>query len=162
MRRRYRARHYAARLERARAAMPWASIGADVMVGFPGETHDDFEVTRSFVERMPFTYLHVFTYSLRESTPAAEMPRLVSKVVQKDRNRLLRALIAAKNLQFRRSLLGRQFSAVTLDRREGPRTVALTDNYLHVEIDGPAMEPSKLVRIELVDADADKTVARVS
>jgi len=162
MRRRYRARHYALRLERARAAMPWAAIGADVMVGFPGETNDDFEATRSFIERMPFTYLHVFTYSRREGTPAAEMRGQVPKAVQKDRNHVLRDLIAAKNLQFRRSLLGRRFSAVTLDRRERTRTVALTDNFIHVEIDGPVIEPGMLVWVELVDADAEKTVARVA
>lgn len=161
MRRRYRARHYAGRLEQARAAMPWAALGADVMVGFPGESDDDFEATRSFVERMPFTYLHVFSYSQREDTPAAEMRGEVPRAVQKDRNRVLRELIAAKNLRFRRSLLGRRFSAVTLVRREGTRTVALTDNYVHVEIDGAAIEPGTLVWVELVDAGAEKTIARV-
>jgi threonylcarbamoyladenosine tRNA methylthiotransferase MtaB len=161
MRRRYRARHYAGRLERARAAMPWAAIGADVMVGFPGETDADFEATRSFIEGMPFTYLHVFSYSQRAGTAAAEMPGQVPRAVQKQRNRLLRELIAARNLTFRRSLLGRRFSAVALDRRDGARTLALTDNYLHVEIDGPAIEAGKLLWVELLDADTKKTVGRV-
>ena len=162
MHRRYRARHYAGRLEKARGAMPWAAIGADVMVGFPGETEDDFEATRSFVERMPFTYLHVFSYSQRESTPAAEMRGQVPKAVKKHRNRILRELIARKNLHFRRSLLGRPLSAVTLDRREAGRTLALTDNYVHVEIGGVTIEPGKLVRVELVDAGVDKTTARLA
>ncbi len=162
MRRRYRARHYAGRLERARAAMPWAAIGADVMVGFPGETDDDFEATRSFIERLPFTYLHVFSYSQREGTSAAEMSGQVPKVVQKQRNRVLRELIGEKNLRFRRSLLGRRFSAVTLDRREGARTVALTGNYIHVDIDGPPISPGELVRVELLDAEASQTLARVA
>jgi threonylcarbamoyladenosine tRNA methylthiotransferase MtaB len=161
MHRRYRARHYAGRLERARAAMPWAAIGADVMVGFPGETDSDFEATRSFVERMPFTYLHVFSYSQREGTPAAAMRGQIPKAVQKDRNRVLRELIAEKNLQFRRSLLGRRFSAVALDRREGAHSVALTDNYLHVEIDGAAIEPGESIWVELVDTAAGKTLARL-
>jgi threonylcarbamoyladenosine tRNA methylthiotransferase MtaB len=161
MHRRYRARHYAGRLERARAAMPWAAIGADVMVGFPAETDGDFEATRSFVERMPFTYLHVFSYSQREGTPAAAMGGQIPKAVQKHRNRVLRELVAEKNLRFRRSLLGRQFSAVALDRNEGARSVALTDNYLHVEIDGPAIEPGESVRVELVGAAAGKTLARL-
>ena len=162
MRRRYRARHYADRLERARAAMPWAGIGADVMVGFPGETHDDFEATRCFVERMPFTYLHVFSYSQREGTPAAEMRGQVPKAIQKDRNRVLRELIALKNLGFRRSLLGRRFSAVTLDRREGAGTAAVTDNYLHVEIEDAAIGAGKLAWVEIVDADAERTIARLA
>jgi threonylcarbamoyladenosine tRNA methylthiotransferase MtaB len=161
MRRRYRARHYADRLERAQAAMPWASIGADVMVGFPGETGADFEATRSFIERMPFTYLHVFSYSAREGTPAAAMRGQIPRAVQKERNRVLRELIARKNLAFRRSLLGRRLSAVALDGSERGRPVALTDNYIQVEIDGPSIEPGALLWVELLAADAAKTVARV-
>lgn len=161
MRRRYRARHYADRIERARASMPFAAIGADVMVGFPGETDEDFEATRSFIERLPFTYLHVFTYSRREGTPAAEMPDQVPKSVKKDRNRVLRELIADKNLVFRRGLAGRRFDAVTLDRSEGNRTVALTDNFVHVEINGPQLESGRLVSVEVVRADADNTLAVV-
>jgi threonylcarbamoyladenosine tRNA methylthiotransferase MtaB len=162
MRRRYRARHYASRIERARHLMPSAAIGADVMVGFPGETSDDFEATRSFVERMPFTYLHVFTYSRREGTPAAEMGAQVPKTVQKQRNRILRELIAQKNLAFRRSLLGRTFSAVTLDSRDPDRSLALTGNYIHVEIAGLPIAPGRLVHVELTNADAEKTTARLA
>ena len=65
MHRRYRPWHYADRILKIRQAMPEAAIGADVMVGFPGETDDDFEQTRSLIESLPFTYLHVFTYSSR-------------------------------------------------------------------------------------------------
>jgi threonylcarbamoyladenosine tRNA methylthiotransferase MtaB len=162
MRRRYRARHYASRIERARALMPSAAIGADVLVGFPGETGADFEATRSFVERMPFTYLHVFPYSQRESTPAAVMGGQVPKPVKKERNRILRELIAAKNLEFRRGLVGQTFSAVALGRRTGTGAVALTSNYIHVEIADAAIEPGKLVRVELTGADAEKTMARVA
>ena len=57
--------------------MPEAAIGADVMVGFPGETDDDFEQTRALIESLPFTYLHVFTYSSRPGTPSAAMPSQV-------------------------------------------------------------------------------------
>ena len=72
MHRKYRPWHYADRIERIRRAMPDAAIGADVMVGFPGETDDDFEQTRALIERLPFTYLHVFTYSSRPGTPSAD------------------------------------------------------------------------------------------
>ena len=71
MHRKYRPRHYADRILRARALMPDAAIGADVMVGFPGETEAEFEQSRSFISSLPFTYLHVFTYSERPGTPAA-------------------------------------------------------------------------------------------
>ena len=85
MHRRYRPRHYAARLLKARELMPDAAIGADVMVGFPGETDEDFEENRSFIAALPFTYLHVFTYSERPGTPAAASPEQVPVPVRKER-----------------------------------------------------------------------------
>ena len=92
MHRKYRPWHYADRIERIRRAMPDAAIGADVMVGFPGETDDDFEQTRAFIEALPFTYLHVFTYSSRPGTPSAEMPDQVPVQIARERNRMLREL----------------------------------------------------------------------
>jgi threonylcarbamoyladenosine tRNA methylthiotransferase MtaB len=141
MHRKYRPRHYADRLAKARRWMPNAAIGADVMVGFPGETADLFEESRAFIAAMPFTYLHVFTYSERPGTPAATMPGAVPIPVRKDRNRILRELAAAKNSAFRESLLGHELTAVTLD--DG---LALTDNYLKAQLDLP-YPPNRLIRL---------------
>jgi len=142
MHRKYRPRHYADRVMKARRLMPDAAIGADVMVGFPGETDELFEESRQFIEAMPFTYLHVFTYSERPGTPAAEMPGVVPIRVRKDRNRVLRELANIKNAQFRQSLLGREFTAVTLD----PPGLALTDNYIKATLDMP-YTANRLVRL---------------
>jgi threonylcarbamoyladenosine tRNA methylthiotransferase MtaB len=142
MHRKYRPRHYADRVIKARALMPDAAIGADVMVGFPGETDELFEESRQFIEAMPFTYLHVFTYSERPGTPAATMPGVVPMRVRKERNRVLRDLADRKNEAFRRTLLGREFTAVTLD----PPGLALTDNYIKAALDMP-YTPNRLVRI---------------
>jgi len=142
MHRKYRPRHYADRVTNARRLMPDAAIGADVMVGFPGETDELFEESRQFIEAMPFTYLHVFTYSERPGTPAAEMPGVVPMRVRKERNRILRELANSKNAAFRRSLLGREFTAVTLD----PPGLALTDNYIKAMLDLP-YTPNRLVRL---------------
>jgi threonylcarbamoyladenosine tRNA methylthiotransferase MtaB len=131
MHRKYRPRHYEDRVRKARAWMPDAAIGADVMTGFPGETAEEFEESRAFIERLPFTYLHVFTYSERPGTPAAESPDPVPLEVRKERNRILRELGAAKNLGFRRRMIGRTLSVVTL--AEG----ALSDNFLKVELATP-------------------------
>ena len=133
MHRRYRPRHYADRIEKARRLMPDAAIGADVMVGFPGETEGDFAESRQFIERLPFTYLHVFTYSERPGTPAAEEPLAVPMAVRKERNRALRELAERKNLEFRRRMLGRTLSAVTLHER----AAAITGNYLKVQLAAP-------------------------
>jgi len=142
MHRKYRPRHYADRVQSARRLMPDAAIGADVMVGFPGETDALFEESRRFIESMPFTYLHVFTYSERPGTPAAEMAGQVPIRVRRDRNLVLRELAARKNEAFRESLLGRDFMAVTLD----PAGRALTDNYVPVVLDMP-YSPNRLVRV---------------
>jgi len=136
MHRKYRPWHYAEKLERIRSAMPDAAIGADVMVGFPGETDALFEESRVFVVQMPFTYLHVFTYSPRPGTPAATMPDQVPLEIARERNRELRNLAAEKNLAFRRSFLGKSIEAITLARRDSEVTRALSDNYLKVEIMG--------------------------
>ena len=144
MHRKYRPRHYADRVTRVRRLMPDAAIGADVMVGFPGETGELFEESRQFIEAMPFTYLHVFTYSERPGTPAATMPGVVPMPVRKERNRILRDLAAAKNAAFRQSMQGREFSAVTLD----PPGVALTDNFVKASLDMP-YAANHLVRLRI-------------
>jgi len=131
MHRKYRPRHYEDRVRKARALMPDAAIGADVMVGFPGETDAEFEENRRFIADLPFTYLHVFTYSERPGTPAAERADQVPMPVRKERNRVLRELAAEKNLEFRRAVMGRMLSVVTLE--DG----ALSDNFLKVELATP-------------------------
>ena len=144
MHRKYRPRHYADRVTKARRMMPEAAIGADVMVGFPGETDADFEESRRFIAAMPFTYLHVFTYSERPGTPAAEDPGTVPMPVRKARNRVLRELAAAKNLEFRQSVVGRTLSVVTLHELGA----ALSGNYLKVEL-ASVRGPNLLLNIEI-------------
>ena len=142
MHRKYRPRHYEDRILKARARMPHAGIGADVMVGFPGETEAEFEESRAFIESLPFTYLHVFTYSERPGTPAATSPDRVPMEARKERNRILRELAAGKNLEFRRSMIGRRLSVVTLT--EG----ALSDNFIKVELATPR-EPNQMVDVDI-------------
>ena len=133
MHRKYRPNHYEERIRLAHRLMPEAGIGADVMTGFPGETDAEFEESFRFIESLPYSYLHVFTYSERPGTPAAAYADPVPIPVRKFRTKRLRDLSAAKNLVFRESLIGRAFSAVTLDG--GAR--ALTSNYVPVELSRP-------------------------
>ena len=157
MRRRYRVRHYESRIVLARRWMPQAAIGADVMVGFPGETDDEFEQTRAFVERMPFTYLHVFSYSSREGTEAAGMSQQIPKAVKRERNRILRHLIDRKNLEFRSELVGSTVSAVTLAAGEGG-TRALSENFVDIDLVAGGSEPSRLTDVRIDAVEAGRTI----
>jgi threonylcarbamoyladenosine tRNA methylthiotransferase MtaB len=136
MHRRYRPWHYAEKIRKIREAMPHAAIGADVMVGFPGETDELFEESRSFIAHLPFTYLHVFTYSSRPGTPSAAMPNQVPVHVARERNRILRELAAEKNLAFRKSFIGRTLNVITLQTGGPAWTEALSDNFLKVRVAG--------------------------
>jgi threonylcarbamoyladenosine tRNA methylthiotransferase MtaB len=136
MHRKYRPWHYREKLEKIRMAMPTAAIGGDVMVGFPGESDSDFKETRLLIEELPFTYLHVFTYSARPGTPAAAMPNQVPVQVARERNRILRDLAAEKKLAFMRAFAGKTVEAITLNVFDGRSTEALTDNYLKMHLAG--------------------------
>jgi threonylcarbamoyladenosine tRNA methylthiotransferase MtaB len=136
MHRKYRPWHYREKIEKIRASMPTAAIGADVMTGFPGETDAEFESTRRLIEELPFTYLHVFTYSSRPGTAAAELPNQVPVHVARERNKIVRDLAAKKKLEFMRRFLGKQIDAITLNSADGDFTETLTDNYQKLYLKG--------------------------
>ena len=121
MHRRYRPWHYAEKLRLIRENMPDAAIGADVMVGFPGESDALFEESFAFIAAQPFTYLHLFPFSARPGTRAWQLAQQypVSPRVATERSERLRQLIAARNLVFRQSFLGRELPAVTLHTSAG-------------------------------------------
>jgi len=131
--------------------MPTAAIGADVMVGFPGETDAEFEETRRLIEDLPFTYPHVFTFSARPGTPAADMGSQVPQQVARQRSRMLRDLGEQKKMAFMQSFVGKSVAAITLAREMDPvlgkncETEALTDNYLKMRLCGQ-YQPNRWVR----------------
>jgi threonylcarbamoyladenosine tRNA methylthiotransferase MtaB len=153
MHRRYRPWHYAEKVAALmRAAGPELTLGADVMVGFPGESDREFEETIEFIGAMPFGYLHLFPFSPRPGTRGwalhAESP-VAGRAVE-ERMAALRALAAEKTAEHRQQFVGREVEAITLhtpqaDRARG-RTAALTENFLAVEIDG-VHEPNRLVSV---------------
>lgn len=141
MYRKYRPRHYRDRIERAYLAMPDAAFGADVMTGFPGETDAEFRETVDFIESLPLTYLHVFTYSERPGTRAADSPAQVPMEVRRERTRVLRALSDRLTQRFHERQRGRTLSVVTLGG-----TRALSSNYIPVELSAPR-EPQRLLDV---------------
>jgi threonylcarbamoyladenosine tRNA methylthiotransferase MtaB len=138
MHRRYRPWHYADKLRQVRERMPDAAIGADVMVGFPGETDALFAESLAFIAAQPLTYLHLFPFSPRPGTRAWELARShpVAGGVVAERSARLRTLIAAKNHTFRQGFVGRELPAVTLHAEPGTPARALTDNFLEVQLSG--------------------------
>lgn len=142
MHRRYRPWHYAHKVaELLRAAGPELTLGADVMVGFPGESDREFEETLSFIRSLPFGYLHLFPFSPRPGTPGAalhsEFP--VPAVQVDERMAVLRAVAAEKSRAHRSRAIGSQLSAITLQtparRVARGLTSAITDNFLPIEIE---------------------------
>ncbi|HEY4816092.1 MAG TPA: tRNA (N(6)-L-threonylcarbamoyladenosine(37)-C(2))-methylthiotransferase MtaB [Candidatus Acidoferrum sp.] len=136
MHRWYRAEHYARRVELIRERLPDAAIGADVIAGFPGETDAEHAETVAFVERLPFSYLHVFSFSQRPGTRAAQLADHVPPPVVKTRARELRALGEEKMKKFRRSQVGRVLRVLTLRQTEDSpeSTPALSSNYLQMRV----------------------------
>ena len=160
MHRKYRPWHYAEKIRRIHEAMPDGAIGADVMSGFPGETDALFAESYSFIEHLPFTYLHVFTYSSRPGTPSAEMAGQVPVAVARERNHRLRDLAARKNLEFRKRFLNRTLQVITLQSGDELGTEALSDNYLKVRVSGdhPA---NTWMNVEIVGLGPEDLLAEV-
>ena len=155
MRRPYGAAQYAERIRAIRAQIPNCGLGADVMVGFPGETEEDHGASLRFIESLPFTYLHIFPYSARPGTPAATLPAQINGRVVRERCQQLRSRMKEKRQAFLAAQLGRSLSALTLDDFVDGARIALSSNYLKVALLGPDPGPNRLleVRIERVAGD---------
>ena len=156
MHRRYRPWHYAAKVDEIRAALPDAAIGADVMIGFPGESDALFQETHDFIERLPFTYLHVFPFSARPGTAAFAMhgANPVHGEAVNERKTALKALIAGKNAAFRARFLGEELSVVTLRGGDSSVTQALSDNFIPVAVAG-GWAANELVRVRVGNLSVD-------
>jgi threonylcarbamoyladenosine tRNA methylthiotransferase MtaB len=158
MHRWYRAGHYARRVELIREHLPNAAIGADVIAGFPGETEEDHAATTAFIERLPFSYLHVFSFSKRPGTGAAAFLNEVSAAVIHRRARELRTLGEAKSVAFHRAQTNKSFEVLTM--RHTSRiaatsdpiwTPAISSNYLQVRLSGD-WPPNQMIQARVVSA----------
>jgi len=145
----YSPEYYADLVSVLRTRIPDAGIGADVMVGFPGETDEEFMATYDLIDKSPLTYLHVFPYSSRPGTVAAALPNPIPEHVSKFRARMLRDLIARKNESFRRSMVGREIEVLTLE--DGS---AISSNFVRVRVpDG--VPRNKWIRAMVTDLQED-------
>jgi threonylcarbamoyladenosine tRNA methylthiotransferase MtaB len=149
MNRTYGREQYADLIAEIHQRLPHASIGTDVMVGFPGETEESFEETRRFIEELPLAYLHVFPFSRRTGTVAAEMENQVNESDKSSRVEILRRLSAQKLRAFEDRFLGSVLRALVLHEREAGYWTGLTGNYLKVKIPVEQSGPNEFIFVTL-------------
>jgi threonylcarbamoyladenosine tRNA methylthiotransferase MtaB len=153
MRRNYRAGFYRDLVQRLATEVPEIGLGADVLVGFPTETSEDFEATLALLAGSPLAFIHAFSYSSRPGTQAGRLPMLPPRVVAERAGRV-RALGKEKKEAFLRSFAGVEMEALTLVS-EGGRGRALTGNFLDATID-EAVAPNRFVRLKILDTSGGK------
>ena len=149
MRRRYKRELYQERVDWIKAAMPHACIGVDVIVGFPGETEADFLESYEFINQLDISYLHVFTYSERPNTPAAEMDGVVSVEERRHRNRMLTSLSVKKRRAFYAQHLG-SVRPVLFEKSKEPGLLnGFTDNYIKIRLPETAATINTIAPVKL-------------
>jgi threonylcarbamoyladenosine tRNA methylthiotransferase MtaB len=132
MRRRYKRELYAERVELIKSLMPHCAIGVDVIVGFPGESADDFKETVGFLQELDISYLHVFTYSERDQTRALEIKPVVPVGIRNERNKRLRSLSWEKMQSFTHAHAGQQRPVLFEGHVKGAFMEGYTDNYIKI------------------------------
>ncbi len=162
MRRPYTAARFRQLLRHIRSELPDVGLGTDVLIGFPGETDQDFAETCELIEDSPLTYLHAFPFSPREGTEACSLPGQIPSHVMKRRLGKILEISRSKNLVFRRRFLGRTLPAITLAKEEDLGTsVVLTGNYIHARVPGLSIPPNRLINIRIEDVQLDVTTASI-
>ncbi|PRX42898.1 tRNA (N(6)-L-threonylcarbamoyladenosine(37)-C(2))-methylthiotransferase MtaB [Salegentibacter salegens] len=158
MKRRYMSSLYTNRVEQIKDVMPNACIGVDVIVGFPGETEERFLETYNYLNQLDISYLHVFTYSERDNTPAAEMEGVVPTKVRKKRSKMLRGLSAKKRRAFYESQLGNTCTVLFEGENKEGYIHGFTENYVKVKAPWNPALVNTLHQIELTSIDEDGMV----
>jgi threonylcarbamoyladenosine tRNA methylthiotransferase MtaB len=158
MGRHYTGAYYADRVEKIAALIPDCALGADVMVGFPGERQENFDNTCALIGDLPMTYLHVFPFSLRSDTPAERLKDQQTKQVKQERSRQLIALGERKRLEFHQGFVGRQLQVLVEDRRDKTTglAVGLSDNYIQVVFEGGQTRPNQFSTVSITRAREDR------
>ena len=157
MRRRYMSQLYVDRVSRIRERMPDCCIGVDVIVGFPGETDEHFLETYNFLNELDISYLHVFSYSERPNTPAAEMEGVIDKGIRHKRSKMLRILSAKKRRDFYEKHLSSERDVLFEHENKNGFIYGFTENYIKVKVPyDPGLRNQKVrVKLDRIDDDAN-------
>jgi len=165
MRRKYTTEEYAAKIARIKEAMPGVAITTDVIVGFPGETEEQFENGYRFMERIGFSEMHVFPYSKRTGTPAARMDNQVDEAVKHERVHRLIELSERMQEAYAAQWVGRTLVVIPEREAKGAEGRGLlsgySDNYLQVVFDGDPSLIGQLCRVRLTDSGANECRGRL-
>ncbi len=153
MRRRYQRALYEEKVRQIKSIMPHCCIGVDVIVGFPGETESDFMETYHFLNDLDISYLHVFTYSERANTPAAELPDIVPMEQRRQRNEMLRILSHKKRMAFTMPYLGTTRKVLLEHTKERGIMSGFTDNYIKVSVPNDADLINSISHVNLISFD---------
>jgi threonylcarbamoyladenosine tRNA methylthiotransferase MtaB len=155
MRRRYESKLYAERVVKIKQLMPDACIGADVIVGFPGETKEDFLQTYKFINELDVSYLHVFTYSERDNTTALRIKEVVPVEDRKRRNKMLTILSEKKKRHFYEQQKGKEFTVLFEQDNQHGMISGFTENYIRVKTEFDEILINQLIKMQLKNMDAD-------
>ncbi len=160
MKRRYMSGLYADRVAKIREVMPDSCIGVDVIVGFPGETEEKFLETYNFLNELPISYLHVFTYSERENTEASEMDGVIPIPERKRRNKMLRILSEKKKMAFYQTQLGKTLSVLWEHENKNGLMFGFTENYVRVQkpFDQNAVNEIEFLKLNKIESDGTVSV----
>lgn len=160
MKRRYLTSLYQNRVSKIREVMPDASIGVDVIVGFPGETEEKFMETYQFLNELPISYLHVFTYSERENTEATEMEGVVPIPERKKRNKMLRILSEKKKMAFYQTQLGKTLPVLWEHENKNGLMFGFTENYVRVQkpFDENSINQIEVLKLNKIENDGTVSV----
>lgn len=160
MKRRYLTKLYTDRINKIRETIPHCAIGVDVIVGFPGETEEYFLETYRFLNQLPISYLHVFTYSERSNTEASDMEGSIPVSERKRRNKMLRILSEKKKREFYESQLGKKLPVLWEDEEKNGLMFGFTENYVRVQkpYDKNSSNTIELVTLDKIEADGSVSV----
>ena len=159
MRRNYNAKQYEHIVRRASEKISPLGLGADVIVGFPGESEVSFEHTRKLIEELPFSYLHVFSYSPRSGTEAHNFKNNIKNITKKERNLILNDLVKEKARQFYKSFIGKKVTVLVEERKQADGVLkGYSEHYIPVSIDAEGFLQNQLVSVLITEIRKNKLI----
>ena len=159
MRRNYNAEQYKHIVQRAAESIAPLGLGADIIVGFPGESEESFELTRKLIEELPFSYLHVFSYSPRSGTEAHNFRNNIKNITKKERNLILSDLVKEKAYLFHKSFIGKKVTVLIEERKQADGLLkGHSEHYFPVRIDAESSLQNQLVSVVIKEAQKNELI----